>query len=199
MREAVVDGRPGPAPAGLFIELATFGAGALLLFFHPGTGAIVLDWWRLLGLAVPVFLALLALERRLSRAIRARTVGTYPTVWPVLLVLFGLAIALVGTINRAFPTSSRWVHVQVQGWFPRERPTGDLLAAPPPQASYAGPNAWLAAVDSWRDPSEVFHLPVEEEDLRAASAAPHAELDVRLVRGILGVEQVAQVRLARDR
>jgi hypothetical protein len=192
--EEVVDPRPGPAPWGLFLELAVIGAGALLLFFRPLTGDSVLAWGRLMLLAGPLFALLLTLERRLSRGIRSRTVGTYPTTIPIVLVLAGLSIFLVGAVNRALPSRSRWVHPHLQGWLPVEFSNGKPIRDPIPKAHTT---VWLAVVDSWKEGGGTLQLPLAGEDVERIADDPSLEPEVRVADGFLGVEYMDAVRLAR--
>lgn len=194
------DGRAGPAPWGLFLELATFFFGLLLVLFHPGAGELVLEWPRLLLLSAPLLAALIAVERLLSRRLRARTVGCYPTFPSVLLVLLGIAVSVVGACNRLGPSSSRSFHPRFHGWISSDLPKAMPFRGPLPASAVdrAGREVWLAVVDSWEDEGMTFEVPLDRGEVAAAAAAQDPEVEIRIADGFLGVKYVAAVRLAAE-
>jgi hypothetical protein len=188
------DTRSGPAPWGIFAEIGTALVGMILLFLRPGAGELVFDWPRLFRVAVPVFLILLLVERRLSRGVRRRTYGTYPGLLAVALLLYGLSVVAVGVANRHGPSPSRWVTARAHGWFPAEGINQSSFPVP-----LNSSERWLVEVESWRAPGERLSLPVEPDGARAAIADPAAPIEVRVNDGFLRAEYVAVVRVAGGR
>jgi hypothetical protein len=186
-----VDPRSGPAPWGIFLELLVIGAGAMLLFFRPGTADSVLSWGRLLLLAVPPFAGLLYLERRLSRGLRRRTLGTYPTTFPILMILAGVSILLVGAANRALPSHSRWVHPHLQGWVPVSLTGGNPMRG----MALTTSTGWVAVVEPATGGGGTLHLPLSPQEVERVIADPTLEPELRVADGFLGVEYVAGYRL----
>jgi hypothetical protein len=188
MRE---DPRRGYSPTGVFAELAATGVGMALLWYHPGSRAVViLNWPRLLLLALPVLAGLLALERHLSRTIRREDPSAYPSIVPVLLVLLGLSVTAVGMVNGLGPSAVRVVHPGVRQLVELQHPLPRL----PPAPHHAARADGLAVVDSWREEDAQLQIPIASEDMERAQVELDPALEVREADGFLGVAYVRSVR-----
>ncbi len=189
--DEAIDPRSGPAPWGLFLELAVIAAGGALIFFRPLTADSVLGWGRLMLLALAFFAVTFYVERRLSRGIRSRTVGTYPTTIPIALVLLGVSMLAVGAVNR-LPSHSRWVRPQLRGWLPLALPNAKPIRDLDPKLQST---TWMAVVESWRGQG-TMELAFPPEEVERVAKDPTLEPEVRVHDGFLGIEYVAGVRLA---
>ncbi len=184
--------RAGFSPPQLFVSYGMVAAGAWLLARHPGTRAVlILDWMRLLLLALAVAVPLYALERRLSRRLR-RDAEAYPYGKSVLAALFGLGVTLVGAVNGSFARAPpRVVRVAVRGW----ESTKHAAGPPVPLHADGRPQPVVAVAESWIEPGATIRIAISPEaQEQARGPGPHAlELDV--APGFLGVEYVKAVRL----
>jgi hypothetical protein len=184
--------REGFSPPQLFCSYGLVAAGAWLLARHPGSGAVlILDWTRLLLLALAAAAPLYLAERRLSRRLRGAS-AVYPYGMSVLAALFGLSVTLVGAVNGQLArTPPRRVRVAVHGW----ESTKHAAGPPVPLDADPRPAPVVAIAESWFEPGATIRIAVSPEaQEQAEGPGPHVlELDV--APGFLGVEYVKAVRL----
>lgn len=182
-------------PTRIGTSLAGVLAGSTLLWEHPGIGAVaVLSWPRLLLTAVPLLAVLFAVERRLSRRLRAREYSPYPATFPVVLVLFAVSVLLVGAANGWLPSPRRVLHPPVVRlvdvvWH-AVTPVGDHLPGERGERDEEG----IVVVEDWRAPGTELQLVLPADELDRAHADPAAELEVVEADGFLGVPFVREAR-----
>jgi hypothetical protein len=182
-------------PMRIATSLAAVFLGTVLLWDHPGTTAVaILAWPRLLLTAAPFALVLLAIERRLSRRLRAREFSPYPLLFPVLLVLFGLSVVVTGAVNGLLPSARRVVRARpvrvMNVVWEAMTPVGNRIPGIEPSTDEEG----IVVVHDWRAPGTELQLTLPAAEIARAWSMPEADLEIVEAGGFLGVPIVASAR-----
>lgn len=188
------DHLPPLTPMKIATSLAGVLIGTILLWDHPGLGAVaILSWPRLLLTAVPLTLALLLLERRLSRRLRAKEFSPYPLPFPVLLALFGVSVVITGALNGFLPSPQRALrpHVlrKIDVVWRAVTSVGTPIPGDQPERDAEG----IVVVEDWRAPGTELQLALPAAELDRAET-PDVLLEVVEADGFLRVPFVRSAR-----
>ncbi len=188
----------GFSPPALFIGLGSVALGASLAANHPGSRALfIVDSGKLLLLAVPLAIALLLVERRLSRRYRREEPASYPAAGMVLIGLFGLSIAALALANGQLRRSTRTVCAVVHSWRYQEQAIPTMFGVPQSQSAAvrAKRREAFVAVEAWWDPLTELRLPVTAEQVAVAESPGRHPIELVIADGALGVEFIEAVRV----
>lgn len=186
------------SPPAMFLGFGAVGLGAALVVSHPGSRALfIVDWGLLFLMAVPATGVLFLLERLLSRAHRRAEPDLYPSAGPVVLGLFGVAVALLALTNGQLRRSTRVVTPVVHGWFSEARAIPSMFGVPQSQSAGVRAKAYQAqvAVEAWWDQATELRLPVSAELMALAEGPGHHRVELVVADGALGIEFIEAVRV----
>ncbi len=188
----------GFSPPALFIGFGAVAAGAWLTASHPGSRALfIVDAGRLLFLALPLSVALLAIERWLSRRYRREEPASYPAPGMILVGLFGISVAALALANGRLGHERRNVRVVVRSWLYQDRAIPTMFGVPQSQSRgvLAKEREAYVAVEAWWDAQTELRLPVTAEQVALSEAPGHHPVELVVAAGALGVEYVEAVRV----
>lgn len=188
----------GFSPPALFIGFGAVALGAWLTASHPGSNALfVVDAGRLLLLALPLSIALLLVERRLSRRYRREEPASYPATGMILIGLFGVSVAALALLNGHLRHERRSVRVVVRNWLYQDRAIPTMFGVPQSQSAAvrAKEREAYVAVEAWWDAQTELRLPVSADQVALAESPGHHPVELVVGAGALGVEYVEAVRV----
>jgi len=188
----------GFSPPALFIGFGVVALGAWLTASHPGSNALfIVDAGQLLLLAVPLSIALLLVERRLSRRYRREEPASYPVPGMILIGLFGVSVAALAMLNGQLRHETRSVRVVVRSWLYQDRAMPTMFGVPQSQsvAVRAKQREAYVAVEAWWDARTELRLPVSAEQVALADSPGRHPVELVVADGALGVEYIEAVRV----